>query len=250
MYRTHATKAILALVPLVGFLMLTSCGDRAVREVPPATPTGLTAEPGDGLVTLTWNANTEATLLGYNVLWDVDADDLTESRFVAAPALITTIDDLTNGVEYHFAIDAESVSGLRSAPSATVTAVPVASGVVPPVVTATHPLDGAIDVDRTTNVRVTFSKPMDLAATEAAFAVEPAVACTFGWNAAATVMTCVPDALLASDTAHTVMVAASARAGDGSQLETPASFTFTTGTRVLEACVFDVSVFDDCVFGP
>ena len=36
-------------------------------DVAPAAPTGLAGAPGDDSVTLTWNANTEADLAGYNV---------------------------------------------------------------------------------------------------------------------------------------------------------------------------------------
>ena len=35
--------------------------------IPPANPTGLSAEPGDSLIALKWNANAESDLRGYNI---------------------------------------------------------------------------------------------------------------------------------------------------------------------------------------
>ena len=42
----------------------------ALDNTPPATPTGLAATPGIGSIALSWNANTEPDLLGYNVYYN------------------------------------------------------------------------------------------------------------------------------------------------------------------------------------
>ena len=94
------------------------------EDPPPATPTGLTAEAGDGEVALSWNPVTDADLAGYTLEiaesatgpWTTAADNLTTTT--------TTIDDLTNGTTYHFRVRAVDTTGLASAPSTLVNATP------------------------------------------------------------------------------------------------------------------------------
>jgi hypothetical protein len=91
------------------------------------------AIPGDGEVTLRWNAVPEADLQGYTVFYGTRSGRYfgTEASVGASPALIgerteVTIDGLDNGTLYYFAIasrDASSTTG-ESVLSSEVTARP------------------------------------------------------------------------------------------------------------------------------
>lgn len=238
-----------------GVLALVACGGQKPQPaLPPATPTGLIAAPGDAAVALSWDANTESNLRGYNVYWGVESDTPNETAFVAAPNTTFTVTGLTNGTPYAFAIDAENTSGQKSQRTAPVTATP--TGEIdpgpddPPTVTATNPADGMTDVAINQGVSVTFSKPMNRAATEAAFSAAPEIACAFNWNFTSTSMSCTPQAHLQSDTSYTVTIGTGAMDTQGNALTSPHSFSFTTGSTELQVCVFGESTFGNCVFGP
>jgi len=72
----------------------------------PAKPTGVKATPGNETVSLTWNANTEADLLGYNVYRD-------GARVNAANVTVTSYEDagLVNGTPHCYTIRAVSGAG-------------------------------------------------------------------------------------------------------------------------------------------
>ncbi|HPF37433.1 MAG TPA: M64 family metallopeptidase [Phycisphaerae bacterium] len=93
-------------------------------NLPPAAPTGLTAEPRDRSVYLTWNPNTEPDFNSYFIYYsltsggpyeEIDNDDTTS----------WLVGGLTNGVTYYFVIAAEDASTLMSPYSAEVAATPV-----------------------------------------------------------------------------------------------------------------------------
>lgn len=232
-------------------VMAARCGDVGADPPPspPATPTGLIAEAGDAEVTLRWDANTEPLLAGYTLYWGTDPHALDQSRFVAAPTTIATIEDLSNGVAYHFAVDAEDTNGRRSERSETVTAVPQAAELKPPSVTATHPQDGDTGVAINPTIRATFSKAMDQSASEAAFSAHPNINCNYSWNPISTVMSCNPIENLNADTRYTVTIDATAKDTAGIGLEQPYTFSFTTSDVALDVCRFDESSFGTCVFG-
>ena len=104
-------------------------GNRSVSSSPasatptdlgvPATPTGLTATPGDAQVTLSWAANSEPDLASYRVLRD--------GVEVATVTGTTAFNDtgLTNGTTYGYTLVAVDTHGNRSPATATVTALPV-----------------------------------------------------------------------------------------------------------------------------
>jgi hypothetical protein len=119
-----------------------------------------------------------------------------------------------------------------------------------PTVESTTPADGATNVSIGSTIAITFSEAMDPATTEAAFAVSPAVTCTFSWNPADTTVTCDPDADLAADQSYTVTIGAGAESDAGQPLGTAASFSFSTGATVTELCTFGSSTFGACRFGP
>ena len=63
-----------------------------------------------------------------------------------------------------------------------------------PFVTQSLPADGQTGVALGSAIEVTFSEPMDQAATEAAFSIDPAVSGTFAWDAEGLTLTFTPDA--------------------------------------------------------
>jgi hypothetical protein len=93
---------------------------------PPDIPTGLTAIGGDGFATLSWNANTESDLQGYDVYQSMDNVIFTKVDFVPVSSTSVTINNLTNGVTYYFAVTAVDTSGNESerSPSVSVTLIP------------------------------------------------------------------------------------------------------------------------------
>ena len=85
--------------------------------LPPAAPQNLVAAAGDGLVNLTWDANTEADLAGYNVYRD---GAKVNGTLLTAPSHVDT--GLTNGQTYAYTVTAVDFGGLESDPSNEATA--------------------------------------------------------------------------------------------------------------------------------
>lgn len=96
----------------------------------PAIPTGLVAIAGDEKVTLTWNANSESDLKGYNIYYKRSNGNW-NSEFVASPDHSYIINDLINGTKYTFKIQAINDSGQTSDFSDTVNATPKAGSTAP-----------------------------------------------------------------------------------------------------------------------
>lgn len=102
-------------------------------DLPPSPPAGVVAIPGDGEVTLRWEAVPEADLQGYTIFYGTRPGRYfgTGASVGASPALIderteVTIDGLDNGTLYYFAVasrDASSTTG-ESVLSSEVTARP------------------------------------------------------------------------------------------------------------------------------
>jgi hypothetical protein len=89
---------------------------------PPLYPTGLLASAGDGIVGLSWTANTEDDLASYTVYRGLSAGSL--------DSLITRVPNnyfdntVTNGVEYFYGVTAVDDSGNESSLSAIASATP------------------------------------------------------------------------------------------------------------------------------
>lgn len=96
-----------------------------------ATPTGLTVVAGDASASVSWNANSEADLKGYTLLWGIAPDALSETKSIEAGTTTTTVEGLTNGTTYFFALEAESTNGEKSARSTIETATPAAISTQP-----------------------------------------------------------------------------------------------------------------------
>jgi hypothetical protein len=95
---------------------------------PPAAPQNLTATAGTTLVTLTWTANTETDIAGYNVYRSLTSPVPTTGTPVNGATLITasTFSDngLTNFTTYFYAIRAVDTSANASSPSNEASAAP------------------------------------------------------------------------------------------------------------------------------
>ena len=89
-------------------------------DTPPAAPQGLVATAGEGLVSLTWAANTEPDLAGYNVYRD---GAKVNGPLVTAAAYVDT--GLTNGQTYAYTVTAVDFGGLESDPSDEASATPM-----------------------------------------------------------------------------------------------------------------------------
>ncbi|MEK9149306.1 MAG: CARDB domain-containing protein [Candidatus Desantisbacteria bacterium] len=99
-----------------------------VQNVPPSVPTGLMAYPGDGIVDLIWNPNSEPDLTGYNIYRDgINLETITTTNFRDT--------GLTNGIEYTYWITAVDDDSLKSDLSVSVTATPESGYINPPIIT-------------------------------------------------------------------------------------------------------------------
>jgi hypothetical protein len=102
-----------------------------------------------------------------------------------------------------------------------------------PNVVSTVPLDGAIRVPRSTAVQITFSTPMDSAATESAFAVSPLAPGAFSWSAGDTTLAYVPSPELLEGMKYAVSVGTGAKSKTGVPLPSTFTFTFTVQPSAL-----------------
>ena len=105
---------------------------RVTLRQPPSKPTGVTATPGNGQVTLAWTGPTDATI----TRWQVQQKEGSGSygAWVDIPASTAstrshTVTGLTNGVTYGFKIRAVNAGG-NGAPSDEITATPIDQDVV------------------------------------------------------------------------------------------------------------------------
>ncbi len=129
--------------------------------VAPAAPTGLTAAPGNALITLSWDAHPEADVAGYNLYGSTTSPVSTVGTPLNGSNLIRTTSytdaPLVNGTTYYYALTATDWSDNVSAATGEVSAAPDASA------GAALAFDGVDDY-------VTFGVAPELAVTE--FTVE------------------------------------------------------------------------------
>jgi len=105
--------------------------NRTPDTTPPAVPTGLVADAGDGSVQLDWNDNGESDLASYSVYRRV-VDQHGDPLAMLATGITTssfTDDGVTNGQLYYYAVSAKDQSGNESGLTAEVPATPEAGAV-------------------------------------------------------------------------------------------------------------------------
>ncbi len=108
-----------------------------------------------------------------------------------------------------------------------------------PTIIEVFPEDGATGVDGETPIVITFSEPMNQAATEAAYQSEgiPSTGVSFSWNEGGTELTITPDEPLAYDSGpdpasvearrHSFFISSSAEDLEGDSLASTAEFSFS-----------------------
>jgi formylglycine-generating enzyme required for sulfatase activity len=89
---------------------------------PPAQPTGLIALAGDGLVELSWTANTEQDLAGYNIYRSTG--DYAQINTTLITTTSYTDNSVTNGTAYNYVVTALDDSGNESVRSDEAAATP------------------------------------------------------------------------------------------------------------------------------
>ncbi len=125
---------------------------------PPAVPKDLDSSNSDGELGLSWTANVEADLKGYNVYLGTTANSLSFIGFVAKQATSQKLDGLKNGTTYFYAIDAEDTSGNKSARTATLHDTPTDR--IAPTLVSSAPANNAVNVPVNTDLVLKFSEPM------------------------------------------------------------------------------------------
>lgn len=102
-------------------VFLGGCGD--ANEDPPATPENLTGTAGASMVTLDWDAVTDAT--SYNVYRGLSTGDLSSKTLLASALSATAYTDtnVTSGNTYFYQVTAENSDG-ESGGSAEVSVTP------------------------------------------------------------------------------------------------------------------------------
>ena len=103
-------------------------------NVPPAAPTGVTAADRaadqGGAIVVTWSANAEPDLAGYNLYRSLTSGgSYTKVNAVLLAGLSFTDTGLTNGTTYFYVVRAVDTSGNESANSAQASAVPIDDGI-------------------------------------------------------------------------------------------------------------------------
>lgn len=93
-------------------------------QIPPAAPAGLQAAPGDSQVALSWDANTEPDLAGYNIYRSTDGVLYTRINGVLLTGTSFVDTDRINGRTYYYQVTAVDRSNNESARSNTVQATP------------------------------------------------------------------------------------------------------------------------------
>lgn len=98
-----------------------------IENTAPAAPTGLSASAGNMQVGLTWNANNESDLAGYNLYRRQNGGDYAKVNSSVLTNTSYTDTGLTNGETYYYVVKAVDSEGLESEASNEVHAIPTGS---------------------------------------------------------------------------------------------------------------------------
>jgi fibronectin type 3 domain-containing protein len=124
----------------------------------PALPQNLIATPGDGQISLIWDAISEADLHKYRIYRDTasPASILIDSVVASSPPdTFYTDSSLTNGLEYFYRVTAVDSAGNESGYSSEVSETPN------PFIVATSPGQNALNVPQDTTIFVTFGRDIN-----------------------------------------------------------------------------------------
>jgi endonuclease I/fibronectin type 3 domain-containing protein len=116
---------------------------------PPTPPAGLSALAGDGEVDLTWSANPEPDVAGYNVLRSTTSGSgYTQQNGALVTGTFFGDSGLANGTTYFYVVTAVNTSSQESPPSSEASATPT-DGTPPAAATGLTALsgDGVVDLD-------------------------------------------------------------------------------------------------------
>ncbi len=199
-------------------------------DMSPTEPQGFLALAGDARVTILWGFAADESPKGIHLYWGTDPENLTESRFVAAPETQLEVTGLTNGHNYGFAAEVEDESGERSGRTLVQFAQPFAPDIEAPTIMATSPLDGATAVDSQSLLSVTFSEPMDLASVSVEL-TPPRVLRTFHWNEEGSELVSGPEVPWVEGESYVAKVTGTDASGN--PLSGVDVFTFTVGYNQL-----------------
>ena len=100
---------------------------------------------------------------------------------------------------------------------------------IPPMVVSATPQHDATDVAIGSSLTVGFSKAMDLTAAQGAVRMSPQFEWTPSWTEGNTVLSLLPASDLAPNTRYTITIMDTALASDGTSLDSPYTWSFTTG---------------------
>lgn len=111
-----------------------NCSGGPVDTTPPGSPTALNGTGGSGLVDLTWNANTETDLAGYNVYRsETSGSGYVKINGSLATSSTYTDNSVTEAITYYYVVTAVDTSSNESGNSNETSAIP---DITPPAPTA------------------------------------------------------------------------------------------------------------------
>ncbi|WP_368293241.1 fibronectin type III domain-containing protein [Dehalobacter sp. TBBPA1] len=96
----------------------------AKDQVAPASPVGLAAAPSDKSAIISWTANAESDIAGYQLEYKAEGAAYWTIKTFTSTATSTTIGSLSNGGNYQFRLKAKDSAGNFSGYTDTVTCVP------------------------------------------------------------------------------------------------------------------------------
>ena len=104
-------------VVFISSLLLVGCDENSMLSNydnrPPAVPSGVATSNGDGYVYISWSANRETDLAGYNVYYSTSYDG--KYTLIGSTASTRYTDrEVTNGDKYYYAIAAYDYNGNES----------------------------------------------------------------------------------------------------------------------------------------
>lgn len=107
----------------------------------------------------------------------------------------------------------------------------------PPIILATSPANGSMNVPVATTISVTFDKAMDRTATEGAITASPSIPWGAAWSNGDTIVAFTPSSDLQPSTKYSITITTSAKSVDGVNLIKEYTFSFTTAVGPLSPVI-------------